>query len=627
MSSPDEGAKFSALLDYLKRTRGFDFSGYKRPSLMRRIERRMDTLGISGFDSYVDYLEVHTQEFYSLFNTILINVTDFFRDPASWEYVTSDVVPRIIESKKDNGPIRIWSAGCASGEEVYTAVMVMTEALGPEAVRERVKFFATDVDKEALNQARLANYSSKDVANLPPGLIDKYFDRTDSRFIFKKELRRTVIFGRNDLIQDAPISRVDLLICRNTLMYFNASAQGRILANFHFALNPHGYLFLGKSEMLLTHGSLFTPAEIKKRVFLKNSQAMITGDRRVIRSGDDGDASHGIDGSRMREVAFDAGPAAQVVVDASGNLAFANQLARSMFGLMSKDLGSPLQSLEMYYRPVELRSRIGQVYAGRRLILLKNVEWISPSLGQRALDVQLVPLIDGDGSLVGVSISFDDKTTIVELQRELERSKQEMDSAYEELQSTNEELETTNEELQSTNEELETTNEELQSSNEELETTNEELQSTNQELEIINIELSDRTSELNHTNAFLEAVLRGISSAVIVIDNDMLVTSWNRRSEDMWGLRADEVLGRHFLSLDIGLPVEQLKQPIKACLAKEDDFRELSLEATNRRGKKVNIRATTTPLVGNPEQVLGAILLIEEGSKDEDLTTAPSMQE
>src|SRR5215213_606110 len=214
MSGSDDEAKFSALLDYLKRTRGFDFSGYKRPSLMRRIERRMAAVGISGFDNYADYLEVHSHEFYSLFNTILINVTDFFRDSESWEYIVGEVIPRIIGSKKENEPIRIWSAGCASGEEAYTAVMAMAEALGPDVMRDRVKIFATDVDDEALNQARLANYSSKDIANLPPELVEKYFDRTDSRFMFKKELRRTVIFGRNDLIQDAPISRIDLLICR-----------------------------------------------------------------------------------------------------------------------------------------------------------------------------------------------------------------------------------------------------------------------------------------------------------------------------------------------------------------------------------------------------------------------------
>ncbi|HKG21322.1 MAG TPA: CheR family methyltransferase [Blastocatellia bacterium] len=627
MSGSDDEAKFSALLDYLKRTRGFDFSGYKRPSLMRRIERRMAAVGISGFDNYADYLEVHSHEFYSLFNTILINVTDFFRDSESWEYIVGEVIPRIIGSKKENEPIRIWSAGCASGEEAYTAVMAMAEALGPDVMRDRVKIFATDVDDEALNQARLANYSSKDIANLPPELVEKYFDRTDSRFMFKKELRRTVIFGRNDLIQDAPISRIDLLIWRNTLMYLNATAQGRILANFYFSLNPNGFLFLGKSEMLLTHPNLFTPADMKKRVFLKSPQSSLAGDRQAIRSrAKTGErTNHGADGGRLRELAYEAGPAAQVIVDVTGSLAFANQLARAMFGLTSKEMGTPLQNLEMSYIPVELRSRIGQVYAGRRSIAVKNVEWISASGGLRVLDVQFVPLISGNGNLVGVSISYDDKSSIGELQREIERSKQEMDSAYEELQSTNEELETTNEELQSTNEELETTNEELQSSNEELETINEELQSTNQELETINGELTDRTKELNRTNAFLEAVLRGINLAAIVIDNEMHVTSWNHKAEDLWGLRADEALGQHLLNLDIGLPVEELKQPVKACLARESDLKRLTLEATNRRGKRINIQVTTTPLIGKPEQILGAILLIEDGSHAEDSSAAPSM--
>jgi len=213
-----------------------------------------------------------------------------------------------------------------------------------------------------------------------------------------------------------------------------------------------------------------------------------------------------------------------------------------------------------------------------------------------------------------VQISFNDVSRYHRLQEELERSKNELETAYEELQSSNEELETTNEELQSTNEELETTNEELQSTNEELETMNEELQSTNEELETTNTELRLRSDELNTANAFLASILTGLEVAVIVVDPKLQVLAWNHRAEDLWGLRANEVQGRHFMNLDIGLPVEQLLQPVRSVLTGETERAEVTLECRNRRGKPVRCPIRCTPLAGATGAMLGAILLMEEVS-------------
>lgn len=206
---------FEELLLYLKRTRGFDFTGYKRTSLKRRIDKRMEVVGVAGPAEYTDYLEVHPDEFVRLFDTILINVTGFFRDPLAWEFVGGEVIPRILGNKKAGETVRIWSAGCASGEEAYTAAILFAETLGPDAFRERVKIYGTDVDMDALNQARLGTYAAKDVEEVPADLLERYFEKAGDRFMFRKELRRSVIFGRHDLMQDAPISRLDLLICRN----------------------------------------------------------------------------------------------------------------------------------------------------------------------------------------------------------------------------------------------------------------------------------------------------------------------------------------------------------------------------------------------------------------------------
>jgi two-component system CheB/CheR fusion protein len=206
---------------------------------------------------------------------------------------------------------------------------------------------------------------------------------------------------------------------------------------------------------------------------------------------------------------------------------------------------------------------------------------------------------------------FTDVSQAVELQQELERSRREFETAYEELQSTVEELETTNEELQSTNEELETTNEELQSTNEELETMNEELQSTNEELQTINTELMDRTGQLNQTNVFLESILESMQAGVIVLDRDLTVESWNALAEDMWGLRPEETKQKNFLGLDIGLPVDQLRQPIRDVLSGTADTAEVTLDAVNRRGRAVVCKVTCSPLDAGGGARPGVILLME----------------
>jgi two-component system CheB/CheR fusion protein len=613
--SPDHSPEFEALLGYLKRSRGFDFTGYKRTSLTRRVRRRLQSVNVESYSDFIDYLEVHPNEFGHLFDTILINVTNFFRDAPMWDFIASDIIPQILASKKAEEPIRIWSAGCATGEEAYTIAILMAEALGAEKFRERVKIYASDIDEPALAQARQAVYSNREIAGVPQPLLEKYFEHTDQRFSFRKDLRRAVIFGRHDLLQDAPISRIDLLICRNVLMYFNAEAQSKILSRFHFALSDTGFLFLGKAEMLFTHANLFQPADLRRRVFRKVPRVTLR-DRLLImtQTGDEEAANQLSKQVRFRESAFDASPVAQVIADLNGFLVMANERARALLGITLKDLNRPLQELEFSYRISELRARIEEVHNDHHPAALKEVDWVTSSGDVRTLEIQVIPVIDnGSTALLGSSVIFADITRYKRLQEEIEHSNQELETAYEELQSTNEELETTNEELQSTVEELETTNEELQSTNEELETMNEELQSANEELQTMNEEFRNRTDELNQVNGFLESILTSMRGAVVVVDPDLRVQVWSTRAEDLWGLRANEVEGKNFLNLDMGLPVDQLKNPIRACLSNENDHHSTTLAAINRRGKSIQCRVTCTPLFHNSERdIRGVILLMEE---------------
>src|ERR1043166_6943844 len=246
MASATDAADFEELVDYIRSNRGFDFTGYKRPSLQRRFEKRMQAVKVASYGEYRLFLEQHPDEFADLFGTILINVTAFFRDGPAWEYIRSEIVPRLVEESDGQESIRVWSTGCASGEEAYSLAMCFAEAMPRDGFRDRLKIYATDVDEEALTDARHGIYPAAKLEEVPQDLRERYFERIEQRYLVKPDLRRSVIFGRHDVVQDPPISRIDLLTSRNTLMYFTPDAQARILANFHFALRNGGYLFLGK---------------------------------------------------------------------------------------------------------------------------------------------------------------------------------------------------------------------------------------------------------------------------------------------------------------------------------------------------------------------------------------------
>ncbi len=608
LAPPTSDPQWASLLQYLQISRGFDFHGYKPTSLARRIRKRMQSLGIDSYEAYQEHIELHQDEFRELFNTILINVTAFFRDLEAWDALRTSAVEPMLATKGTGDPIRAWSAGCASGEEAYTIAMVLAEAMGLEQFRARVKIYGTDVDEDALNTARHATYGQKQLENVPEDLRSRYFEHVDGVYAFRKDLRRQVIFGRHDLITDAPISRVDLLACRNTLMYFNSETQARILSRFHFALTEGGSLFLGRAETMMAQGQIFVPVDMKRRISRKRARSSPRDAMRstgVLAESPEAQA-------QLRAAALEASPVAQIVLDAEGRVVTLNERTRSLFGLHDSDVGRPLRDLQVSYRPVELRSVIERVETERRPIAVKEVEWRSGTGEVRWLDLMVSPLEDEAGRRIGMLVAFADMTGYRRLQRELEQSHMELETAYEELQSTNEELETTNEELQSTVEELETTNEELQSTNEELETMNEELQSTNEELETINDEARQRSDDLNQANLFLQSILTSLRSGVAVVDRELRILAWSRHAEELWGLRAQEVAGQHLLNLDIGLPLQRLRPMLKACLAGESAQEQMALEAVNRRGKKIHCQVTCTPLAGPDTPVGGAILLMEE---------------
>jgi two-component system CheB/CheR fusion protein len=606
------------LLAFIRDSRGFDFTGYKRSTLARRVRKRMNDVGVADYLDYRDLLETSADEFGFLFNTILINVTSFFRDTESWAYLQREIVPELLNSVDSEEDIRIWSAGCSTGEEAYSLAIILAQALGIDECARRVKIYGTDVDEEALREARTGAYSEKALELLPEEMRKVYFEPSGGRFLFRSDLRRRVIFGRHDITRDAPISRLHLLVCRNTLMYFNVEAQAQIIDRFHFALGEGGYLFLGKAEMLLSDSERFDVVSMRQRIFrrrpgiagpphqplpLKLAPATGIEVRDAARK------------RQLRELVVETAPNATIAVDLDGLIIQLNSQARAQFGLTSHDIGRPFRDLEVSYRPTELRSLIEQAHSERRAVRVNAVERRLSVEDVQYLDIVVQPLTASDGIVVGSSVVFVDTTALTRLQLEVKRNREDLETAYEELQSTNEELETTNEELQSSIEELETTNEELQSTNEELETTNEELQSGNEELETMNEEIRIRSGELDETRTFLEGVLASVAAGVVVLDGDLRVRSWNRGAEELWGLRGDEVQRQLFFQLDFGLPTDSLVAVVQRCLDSGARTGPVDLVAVNRKGRTIRCAVTCSPLDRDGG---GVVLLMEDAHETTD---------
>jgi two-component system CheB/CheR fusion protein len=605
---------FESLIRHIQESRGIDFRGYKRTSLRRRINLRMQEVAAADYDAYQSFLEAHPQEFVELLNTVLINVTSFFRDPDAWDVLRDEVIPAIIARTDARESIRVWSVGCASGQEPYSVAMLFADALGVAEFCRRVKIYATDLDEAALEAARRASYAPREVESVSAELLERYFERAGDHYVFQRELRKCVIFGRHNVVFDAPISRLDLVLCRNLMIYLESDTQNLVLPRLHYALADDGYLFLGKAETQLARSKLFKPVDTRHRIFRKSAQEWrrSRGGSLVQQQADLRDSSALQVHMRMLEAIIDATQNAQLVVDLLGVLIFANAAARRLLDVGESDIGRPFQDLPISYRPSELRSRIDEVQRELRPVRIEHQEYLRAGAEPMRLTIDLAPLPGYDGQAFAVLLTFSDSTRAYQLQQELEAAQESLETMIEELQSANEELETTNEELQSTNEELETTNEELQSTNEELETMNEELRSTNEELEATNEELRRQTDDAAQYRGYSEAVLRSANAGIVVVDTELHVRSWNRWSENTWGLRADEVTGQNFFALDVGLPVAKLRDAVRDVLDHSEPHGHVVLDGVDRRGRDQRWAVRVSPLLYHDRSHRGAVLLIED---------------
>src|SRR5215472_8596439 len=542
------------LVRRLAEERGVDLRGYKVTTLERRVRRRMQQLGIGTYEDYLQYIGHENGETAKLLDTVLINVTRFFRDVQAWDALAEHVLPAMFKYRPPGSSFRVWCAGCATGEEPYSVAILLCELLGPRVKDYEIKIYATDNDESALNVARRAEYAPEALRGVRPEVKAKYFNG-EKLMRVARDVRRMVIFGRSNLLTDAPISHVDLLLCRNVLIYFDATAQAHIMGRIKYALNEGGVLFLGKSESQLKRNSEFMPIDPRWRIFQRRSASggstvpEITGEDMEQESKER--TRQELERIKLYyETVLSTLEPGVLVVDAADRVITENDKILKLWEFSSKLIGHKLQETELWHRCPELKEQMEASRANGP----KTVNFDCYATASTMVTVTIKPIMSESGAgQVGTLIYMENVTSRMTLQSTIE----ELETTAEELQSANEELETTNEELQSTNEELETTNEELQSTNEELETTNEELQSLNEELETTNEELSSRTRELDEVNARYSEMMERMPWPVLLVNDDARIYMFNSAAQKLFGFAHPSEKGMKLQELPLDTKARQ----------------------------------------------------------------------
>jgi two-component system CheB/CheR fusion protein len=627
------GRDLEEILRKIRDARNFDFREYKRPTLLRRIQRRMQDRGKRTLTEYSRLLDRDPSEFDALLNSMFIKVTSFFRDPDVWEELSAKAIPQMLSEKAPGEEIRVWLAGCATGEEAFSAAIVLAEAMGASFANQEVKIFGTDVDEKAIGYARKGHYTKEQVASVPARFLADWFVEEGDGYAVRKELRRCVVFGINNLVSDAPISRLDLLICRNVFIYLDSALQKRVLSRFHYALRRHGILLLGKSELIPFAGRIYEAIDLARRMYRKDGDRdRAAAQERLIGLLEQESVTRETDRSREQVGSVDQFhrdvlqsmrlPVVATTVD--GTVMLWNPAAAQLWNRPEGDtLGKKLVSLGLPGISGDLLvEKTAAVREGRA-----ERERSEGTLGRAGdadamqLSIEVTALHGDTNERSGFLYVVHDVTDVRRMENELRRANEERQSAFEELQtineemqSSNEELETTNEELQSANEELQTTNEELQSTNEELETTNEELQSTNAELDATNRQLAHRTEEMNKLAFNQRAIIRSLSAAVIVIDPTGRISVWNVAAERLLGLSEGEAAGQVLWTLHVPALNRGLLAKVRKSLAQNLGMRSDEILYELPKGGTGKATLVAVPILDGGAS-LGAVLIVEDTTK------------
>lgn len=552
------------LYTLLRERVGHDFSDYKPSTFLRRVERRMQVRSVFELPGYLSYVKEHPDELRLLFRDLLIGVTSFFRDRAAFDYLERVAIPRLFDGKDAEHPVRVWVAGCATGEEVYSIAILLREQVEKLRTRPTLQIFATDVDENALAVARVGRYPAEMLDQVTKTRLERFFVREGKSYGVTKELREICLFASHSLVRDPPFLNIDLISCRNLLIYFNADLQNRVVPLFHYALRPGGYLFLGASEHVSQHEDLFSPVDKAHRLFQRTGQA-----RRptvfppvALRGGFRPSGPTGVEEGdktlqRAKALLLDRFVPAHVIVDDDWNVIHYSENTGKYLTLPAGPPTRRLLAMAGWELQLALRLAMHEARQGGHGVRRRGVA-IRSETGVRTFDLAIDPLATdsgtpswlivcedavspGQGSEAGENVPqraiegdtperalADDR--MPQMARELRRM-------HDALQASVAEHETALEELKSSNEELISLNEEMQSSNEELESSKEELQSANEELQTVNSELTVKMTELDTSNSDLRNLFDSTEIAVVFLDRNLAIRSFTSAARRIFRLQ------------------------------------------------------------------------------------------
>lgn len=540
----DDPERLNQVAVILRNHTGHDFHGYKRATFARRVERRMQVVQAPTLTAYVDVLKTKPDEAQQLFNDLLIGVTQFFRDTREFEFLESHVIPRLFAGKNRSDTLRIWVLGCSTGEEAYSLAILLREHASTLETPPHIQIFASDIDGRGLAVARVGRYPQAIAADVGAARLERWFTKEGETYSVSKELREMCVFSQHSIVKDPPFSRLDLISCRNLLIYLDNDLQDHVIPVFHFALKPAGYLFLGNSENVSRHARLFAPVERSYRIFQKvDAGTRLAGELRVPESAPQSPPFVELPRARVpnmglmrlgERIAERHAPAYAIVDMNHEVLHFSAQAGR----YVHPGGGTPtLNLLNLVHRDLrlDLRAALGRAAMEARAVRLDGLPMTEG--GERQLvDLIVEPTATTASGERGFVVLFKEGTPAAPPSENLdpgdahEERVQALDAELrvtrERLQAMIEELESANEELKASNEEYQSLNEELQSSNEELETSKEELQSVNEEVTTVNGELAHRVQELAHANSDLKNLLESTRIATLFLDNELRITNF-----------------------------------------------------------------------------------------------------
>ena len=619
---------------WVKRSSGVDFSQYKPSTLRRRILRRMVLNKMETMGSYLKRLETDPSEVEALYRDLLINVTSFFRDPETFEYLKSDVIPDLVKHRHGDLPIRVWVPGCATGEEAYSIAILLLECLQSSGAPP-VQIFASDISKEAIQIARDGRYPENIAADVSAERLQKYFVKTEGSYQISKQVRDLCIFAVQDVTHDPPFSRVDLISCRNLLIYLGVPLQKRVLAAFHYALNPEGYLLLGSSESVEAGSEAFRQIDKKHKIYsrlltssrpaLEFRPAEVANDPVLLRrqsliSQPDVDLGREAD----RIVLSRYSPPGVLVNSSFDILQFRGRTAP----FLEQPSGHATLNLLKMAREglaIDLRAVLHQAKKAAGPIRKTGVRVQSDS-GVTEVTLEVTPVIDKFASGIVKNpcylVMFDTaspRKAAAEgraakgkrkagsgAERELAALRGELAGTQNDLRSIIEEQEATNEELQSANEEILSSNEELQSTNEELETAKEELQATNEELITVNEELQNRNVELAKVNSDLTNLIESVDVVFVMLDRDLRIRRFTSAAQKVLNLIPSDV-GRPIGDIKPNIQVADLPALIRDSILKLHDYGQ-NVQDSAGRSYAMKIRPSKMP----DGKIEGAILTLTD---------------